>query len=177
MLTRIAAQIRKDLTQFVRDRLALALALILPVVLTALLGSTLSLTVTDVPLVVQDLDQTPWSRRYLDAFRASLTFRVVTLPPATSPEDALRTGRARAVLVTPPPFDRDLRRARPTEAQLLVDATDGNTAQIVREAAGQLTRAFADELGGRSPAAPAIRADLRLWYNPGRQPGKFYGPG
>ena len=86
MLTRIVAQARKDLTQFVRDRLALALALILPVVLTALLGSSISLTVTDVPLVVQDLDQTPWSRRYLDAFRASLTFRLVTLPPATSPE-------------------------------------------------------------------------------------------
>src|SRR5262245_56232246 len=177
MLTRIAAQIRKDLTQFVRDRLALALALILPVVLTALLGSTISLTVTDLPLAVQDLDQTPWSRRYLDAFRASLTFRVLALPTATSPEDALRTGRARAVLVIPPHFERDLQRARPTEAQLLVDATDSNTAQIVRGAAGQVTAAFADELRGASTAVPAIRAELRLWYNPGRQPGKFYGPG
>jgi ABC-2 type transport system permease protein len=177
MPARILAQTRKDLTQFVRDRLALALALILPVVLTALLGSAISLTVTDVPLVVQDLDQTPLSRRYLDAFRASLTFRVVTLPPATSPEDALQAGRARAVLVIPPHFERDLRRARPTEAQLLVDATDGNTAQIVRGAAGQITRAFTEGLGGAAPPPPAIRAELRLWYNPGRQPGKFYGPG
>ena len=177
MLRRIVAQARKDLTQFVRDRLAFAFALILPVVLTALLGSSISLTVTDVPLVVQDLDQTPLSRRYLDAFRASLTFRVVSLPPATSPEAALEAGQARAVLIIPPRFERDLRRGRPTEAQLLVDATDGNTAQIVRGAAGQVTRAFADRLTRSSAAGPAIRADLRLWSNPGRQPGKFYGPG
>ena len=49
--------------------------------------------------------------------------------------------------------------------------------QIVRGAAGQVTRAFADRLTGSSSAGPAIGADLRLWYNPGRQPGKFYGPG
>src|SRR6266704_2595686 len=126
-MRRIIAQARKDLTQLLRDRLALALAAALPVVLTALLGTSISLTVTDVPLVVQDLDQTPLSRRYLDAFRASLTFRGVTLPPATSPEAAIEAGQARAVLIIPPRFERDLRRGRPTEAQLLVDATDGNT--------------------------------------------------
>ena len=70
---RILAQARKDLTQVVRDRLALALALVLPVALTALLGTTISLTVTDIPVVIQDLDQTPLSRQYADAFRNSLT--------------------------------------------------------------------------------------------------------
>src|SRR5262249_50383841 len=131
----------------------------------------------DVPLVVQDLDQTPVSRRYLDAFRASLTFRIVTLPPATAPEAALEAGQARAVLIIPPRFERDLRRGLPAEAQLLVDAPDGNTAQTVRGAAGQVTRAFAAQLSGSASTRPAVRADLRLWYNPGRQPGKFYGPG
>ena len=57
-MQRIIAQARKELTQIVRDRLALALALVLPVGLTALLGTSISLTVTDIPLVVQDLDQT-----------------------------------------------------------------------------------------------------------------------
>src|SRR2546422_6119404 len=83
-MRRIIAQARKELTQLFRDRLALGLALVLPVGLTALLGTSISLTVTDIPIVIQDLDQTPLSRRYADAFRASLTFRVVTLPPATS---------------------------------------------------------------------------------------------
>jgi len=175
-MRRIFAQARKELTQIVRDRLALALALVLPVGLTALLGTSISLTVTDIPIVVQDLDQTPMSRRYIDAFRTSLTFRVVALPPGLSPEGVLTAGRARAALIIRERFGREVERGRPAEAQLLVDATDTNTALIARGAAGQITRAFVLQ---QSPAgaAPAIRTMTRLWFNPGREPRKFYGPG
>jgi ABC-2 type transport system permease protein len=109
-MRRILAQARKDLTQLLRDRLALALAVVLPVVLTALLGTTISLTVTDIPLVVQDLDQTPLSRRYIDAYRSSLTFRIVALPIASSPESAIARGRARGALILPEHFEREIRR-------------------------------------------------------------------
>jgi ABC-2 type transport system permease protein len=175
-MTRILAQARKELTQLVRDRLALALALVLPLALITLLGTSISLTVTDMPLVVHDLDQTPLSRRYADAFRASLTFRVVPLPPSTSPERMLEQGGARAAVVIPEHFAREVLRGRPAEAQLLVDATDSNTAQLVRGGAAQVTRAFARQVGDTGPP-PAIRTATRLWFNPGRDPEKFYGPG
>jgi ABC-2 type transport system permease protein len=173
---RIIAQARKDLTQILRDRLALALALVLPVSLTALLGTSISLTVTDIPIVVQDLDQTPLSRRYADAFRSSLTFHVVALPPATSPEAALAVGQARGALIIPEHFAREIRRGRLAEAQVLVDATDANTALLVRGGAGQVTRAFAQQLGA-VPSSAIVRTATRLWFNPGREPRKFYGPG
>jgi ABC-2 type transport system permease protein len=175
-MRRIIAQARKELTQLVRDRLALALALVLPLALTALMGTSVSLTVTDIPIVIQDLDQTPLSRRYADAFRSSVTFRVVTLPPATSPETVLDRGRARAAVVIPAHFERDIRRGRPAEAQLLVDATDSNTAKLTRGNASQITRAFARDLDGIRPL-PTIRTATRLWFNPGRESRKFYGPG
>jgi ABC-2 type transport system permease protein len=175
-MRRILAQAAKELTQLVRDRLALGLALVLPAALTAMLGTSISLTVTDIPIVIQDLDQTPLSRRYADAFRSSLTFRVVTLPPATAPEAMLYRGRARAALVIPAHFARDIERGRPAEAQLLVDATDGNTALLTRGGAGQVSRAFAEQLAPRR-TPPAIRTATRLWFNPGREPKKFYGPG
>jgi ABC-2 type transport system permease protein len=175
-MSRILAQARKDLTQLLRDRLALALALVLPVALTALLGTAISLTVSDIPIVVQDLDQTPLSRQYVDAFRSSLTFRIVTLPPATSPETMLDVGRARAALVIPAHFARRIRRGQLAEAQLLVDATDTNTALLTRGGATQVTRAFARE-AGPAGAPAAIRTATRLWFNPGREPRKFYGPG
>jgi ABC-2 type transport system permease protein len=174
-MRRIIAQARKEITQLLRDRLALGLALVLPVGLTALMGTSVSLTVTDIPIVVQDFDQTPLSRRYIDAFRTSLTYRVVALPPATSPETMLARGEARAALIVPQYFERELRRRRPVETQLLVDATDGNTAQVIRGTATQVTRAFARETGG--PSAPPIQTATRLWFNPGRVPQKFYGPG
>ena len=175
-MRRILAQARKDLTQIRRDRLALVLALLLPMGLISLLGTAISLSVTDMPIVVQDLDQTPLSRRYVDAFRSSLTFRVVPLPPAASPETALASGRARAALIIPPHFARAVLRGTPAEVQLLVDATDTNTALLARGGAGQVTRAFAEQLGAAAPS-PAVQAAIRLWFNPGREPRKFYGPG
>jgi ABC-2 type transport system permease protein len=175
-MRRIVAQARKDLTQLVRDRLALALALVLPVCLTALLGTSISLTVTDIALVIQDLDQTPLSRQYADAFRSSLTFRIVALPPAASPESALSAGRARGALIIPVHFAREIRRGGVAEAQVLVDATDTNTALLVRGSAGQITRAFVRQLGAPQ-SAPTIRTATRVWFNPGREPRKFYGPG
>jgi len=175
-MRRIIAQARKELTQIRRDRLALALALVLPVMLISLLGTSISLTVTDIPIAIQDLDQTPLSRRYADAFRSSLTFRVMTLPLATAPETLLARGRARAVLIIPERFEREIRRGRPAEAQLLVDATDSNTALLTRGGAGQVTAAFARQLGPPR-ATPAVQTATRLWFNPGREPRKFYGPG
>ncbi|HEU5197942.1 MAG TPA: ABC transporter permease [Methylomirabilota bacterium] len=175
-MRRIVAQTRKELIQLVRDRLALGLVLVLPMGLTALLGTAISLTVTDIPMVIQDQDQTPLSRRYADAFRASLTFRVVTLPPAVTPAAMLDRGAVRAALIIPQHFEREIRRGRSVEAQLLVDATDGNTARLTRGNATQVSRTFAAQLGPGT-SSPLVRTATRLWFNPGREPRKFYGPG
>ena len=175
-MRRILAQARKELTQTRRDRLALALTLVLPLALVAMMGTTVSLTVTDIPIVIQDLDQTPLSRQYADAFRTSLMFRVVTLPPATAPEAMLAGGWIRAAVIIPEHFGREIRRGRPVEAQLLVDATDGNTARLTRGGAGQVTQAFV-RLVAPERARPPIQTATRLWFNPGRESRKFYAPG
>src|SRR5262245_25220563 len=167
-MRRVLAQARKELTQIRRDRLALALTLVLPLALVALMGTTVSLTVTDIPIVVQDFDQSPLSRQYADAFRGSLTFRVVTLPSAAPPESVLSSGHARAAVIIPQHFAREVLRGRPTEAQVLVDATDSNTARLTRGAAAQVTQAFVRQVAP-SLTTPLIQTATRLWFNPGRE--------
>jgi ABC-2 type transport system permease protein len=172
---RIFAQARKELTQVRRDRLTLALALVLPLVQMWLLGEAVSLTVTDLPVVVQDVDGTPASRRYVEAVRASLTFRVVALDAGASPESALDSGEARAAIVIPEHFQRDLERGRGAELQWLLDGTDANTATLMRGNAAAITSAFAEqELRGRG--AVPVRAETRVWFNPGRDSDQYVGP-
>ncbi|HEX8116094.1 MAG TPA: hypothetical protein VF521_02365, partial [Pyrinomonadaceae bacterium] len=65
-MKRIIAQTRKELTQTFRDRLTLVLALVLPLVQMWLIGSAVSLSVKDLRVVVQDMDQTPLSRQYAE---------------------------------------------------------------------------------------------------------------
>ncbi len=173
---RILAQVRKELIQFLRDRLSLALALALPVVLLLLLGRAFSLSVTNIPIVVQDLDGSALSRDLINAFRGSVTFRVVPWLVDRQPEEALSTNTARAALIIPPRFGRDVARGVPSPVQLLVDASDANTAKLVSGYAGQVVQAYNEQTAGAAQAAP-VQAAIRLWYNPGESSPRFYGPG
>ncbi len=173
-MRRIIAQARKEITQVLRDRLTLVLALVLPLALLALMGTAISLSVTDLPIVVQDLDNTAQSRKYIDAFRASLTFRIVEMPVNEQPEQSLLDNQARGAIIIPKDFGSDLERGQNTEVQFLVDASDANTANIMRGTATAVTQSFVKGL--RSTIILPIKADIRLWFNPGRESDKYIAP-
>lgn len=173
-MRRIIPQARKELTQIRRDRFALVLASVLPLVLLALMGTAISLSVTDLPIVVQDLDNTPRSRAYIDAMRASLTFRIVELPIDEDPEGALIGNRAKAALIIPRGFSADLERGAAAEAQFLVDASDANSANIIRAAASRITADFS--AGLRPGGVVPIEARIRLWFNPGAKSSQYIAP-
>jgi ABC-2 type transport system permease protein len=154
--------------------LALALALGLPLFLVLLLSNAIALTVTGLPMVVQDFDTSTQSREFIDAYRASLSFHVISWPTDRSAEEALSSDTAKAVLIIPKHFGRELLRNRAPDVQVLVDATDANTAKLMQGYSMQITRAFAQRGGG---AIPLVGAQTRLWYNPGRESRKFYAPG
>jgi ABC-2 type transport system permease protein len=173
-MRRILAQSRKELIQIIRDWRTLALALVLPLVLLILMSTALSLTPDRLPIIVQDLDASPASRAFIDAFRASITFHVIAWPTDRQPEQAFASNDAHAALIVPRHFGRDMARGANTPVQLLIDASDANTAQLMAGYSQEIARAF-DEL--RSPRAQPVQAAIRLWYNPGRSSKKFFGPG
>jgi drug efflux transport system permease protein len=173
-MRRIYAQTRKELTQIIRDWRTLALALVLPLALLLLMSTAISLTASHLPIIVQDLDDSPASRAFVDAFRASITFHVVAWPTDRQPETALMSNVARAALIIPEHFGRDIARGFDSPVQLLIDASDANTAKLIAGYAQQITRAARQMTG--SPAQP-VQAAIRLWYNPGRSSKKFFGPG
>src|SRR6266446_5410623 len=159
-MKRVLAQVKKELMQLSRDKLTLALALVLPVLLVLLLSNATSLTVKDIPVAVQDLDKTPSSRQYVEAVGASLSFKVSALPPDMSPERALDQNLARASLVIPPQFERNLKLGQNAELQWLIDGNDANTANVLRGKAKAITQSFNAQV---RPAAPhqAINPDSR----------------
>ncbi len=174
-MRRILAQTRKELTQILRDKMAIGLALLLPLMQLILMGSAISLTIENLPIAVQDLDDSGLSRQFVDAFRASNTFYVVSYPIDRQPESAFTSNLARAALIIPEHFGRDIARGVSSPVQMLIDASDSNTAKLVAGYAGEITRAWNANNGG-GQVAP-VEAAMRFWYNPGRSSKKFYGPG
>jgi ABC-2 type transport system permease protein len=166
---------RKELAQIVRDWRTLALALALPTVLLVLMSSALSLTVNELPIAVQDFDGSPASNEFIDAFRASITLKVVPWPVDKTAEEALASNAARAVLIIPSHFGRDMARGVNAPVQFLVDASDSNTAKLVSAYAGEITISY-NRQGSGTQAGP-IQTAIRLWFNPGLSSEKFFGPG
>ena len=103
-MRRILEQTRKELIQVIRDKRAMLMALGLPAMLLVLMPQSISLTVDDLPIVVQDLDDSTASRQFIDAFRASITFRVISWPVDEPPERAFKANAARAALIIPKNF-------------------------------------------------------------------------
>jgi ABC-2 type transport system permease protein len=175
-MRRVVAQARKELTQICRDWRTLVLALVLPLVLLLLMSVSLSLTVNNLPVIVQDFDDSSASRDFVDAIRASVSLNVVSWPIDRSPEEALSSNAARAVLIIPPHFEKDMARGVNSPVQLLLDASDANTARLTAGYANEITRAYNQRIAG-TQGITLVQTAIRLWYNPGLSSKKFYGPG
>ena len=174
-MRRILAQVGKELTQLIRDKMALGLALVLPVTQLILMGSAISLTVNNLPIAVQDLDDSPASRSLVEAFRHSNTFHIVPFAVDRQPEAAFTSNLARGALIIPEHFGHDIARGLSSSVQMLIDGSDSNTARLVSGYAAEVAAAWNRDHGG-GQAAP-VQAAIRFWYNPGRSSKKFYGPG
>jgi len=175
-MQRIMAQIRKELIQILRDRLALALILILPVAILLLLGSSIALTVSHLPIIVQDFDNSSFSRALIDAFRGSDSLYVVSWPTDRQPEQAFLANKARAALIIPRHFSRDVLRRQTAPVQFLVDGADSNTASLISGYATSIVGAY-NTIHSNAARPQPIEAQIRLWYNPGLSSKKYSGPG
>jgi ABC-2 type transport system permease protein len=176
-MKRILAMAGKEWKQFRRDRLTMTLAVALPMVLMTLYGTALTSNVRDLPLAVDDLDQSVLSRRYIAAYAATNKFRIARVPEGATHEDALEAGTVRAVLRIPSDFGRDYERGVPPQVQLLVDGTDTNAAVLLRGIATSVAQSFGREESLAGSVSPPVTLETRHWYNPGLSDAKFFGTG
>ncbi len=173
-MNRIRSQCVKELAQFRRDRLTLALAFVLPFMTLLIFGFAIRLEAKDIPLLVQDWDQTVLSQTYRDRLFATNLFTPVTWQG--NPEEALDNSRARAVVVIPPEFSREIKANKPSEIQVVVDGTDANNARVIRNSIKATTQSFLQS-ENLVPETVPIATATRLWFNPGRQESLYIVPG
>ena len=176
-MKKVLAQAWKEFMLFRRDKLLILLAVLMPIVLMLLAGITGTLRLRNVGLLVYDYDNTPLSRTYLETYGAALTFRMERRRPEESPERALASWRGRAALIIPLNFERDFRRGAEPTVQLLIDATDSNSATALGNYAESLNTAFALNHGISQPQATRVNLQQRLWYNPGLSDRVYFGTG
>jgi ABC-2 type transport system permease protein len=176
-MKRVLSQCIKELNQFRRDRLTVALAFILPLAVLLIYGYAIRLEAKNIPLSVQDFDNSFLSRTYVERLFATNQF-IPTPLDSTDPTAALDRGAAKATVVIPPNFSQRIKAHKPVTVQALVDGTDVNNARIIQNSLRATTQFFLRSSGlvpeeRRSP----ITAQVRLWFNPGREESLYIVPG
>jgi len=165
MMGRMAALLRKETTQFLRDRVMLFLVLYLHTVEVIMCAVALSFDVKDLPTALVDYDRSSASRLLAERLRSSAYF---SIDYAASNEKELAPlldrGDAVAAMVIPPGFSRQLAQGKPTTVQLLLDGSNSNTASVAQGYARRIVQDYALE---RLPGAraPPVEYRPRVWYN------------
>lgn len=169
---RVWAQCTKELSQFRRDKLTVALAFFLPIATLLIFGYAIRLETKDIPLAVIDYSHTPLSRAFKERFFATNQFQ----PTTDNQLDAVDQGKAKAIVVIPPNFEREVKANRPVVVQVLVDGTDTNNARVIKNSIQNTTNFFRTTNGLQSKTS-LIQPRIRIWFNPGRKEAFYIVPG
>ena len=129
-LERLHAMVRKEFVQMRRDPATLRLMLAVPVMQLLIFGFAIRTDVRHLPTVVFDQSRTQQSREFVQRLTSTDNFvvrrQVLSYAEAIEAVDA---GEARAAVVLPPDYARNLKRGQTARVQVLVDASDPAASQ------------------------------------------------
>lgn len=186
-MNRLLALAKKELLQLKRDRMTLAMMIMLPVVQMLLFGWAINTDVRHIPTVVFDQDRSAQSRDLARRMEATGYYDIVAHVDGYGEiSRALRSGQARAALVVAPGYGSDVAIGRRANVQLVVDGSDPQTvgsatttaATLVAERSAALQVVRLNQRGiPTGSSAGGIGLDATVWYNPESRTAVYIVPG
>jgi ABC-2 type transport system permease protein len=187
MLARLKQMLIKEFIQVFRDKRARFLLFVTPIIQMLIFGYAATFEVHHVATVVLDLDHSQESRDVISRFTSSPYFDVQhQLTDSRQIEDLIDRGKATVALQINPGFAENLRKGQTAPLQVIVDATNSNTALIASGYINQIAIGFAkdyqqDRINRISPQLteriPSVELEQRPWYNPDLRSRWFFVPG
>jgi ABC-2 type transport system permease protein len=183
---RLMAMARKEVIQILRDSRSLFIVVIMPITLMLLFGYGVSLDIKHTPVCALDREGSQQSQDLLKRFQASEYFDIVEVVPGyPALLEALDSGRCRLGVVVPHDFSRQLAAGGRTAVQVLVDATDDNTANVIFGYTEAVIAGYASEvrlewLGrrtGQTRTLAPLTVEARTWFNEELESKAFIVPG
>jgi len=188
----LGAMLRKEFCHLRRERSTLFFILLIPVVQLLIFGYAIQTQIEHIPTVFYDLDGRQASRRLIESFLNTRTFRLAGRAlDDESFQRMLTSGRAKVGVRIPPDYSERILRGQQVQVQVLINGSDSQVASAVLNAANllgltrsiQIAKTFAESLQVAAARDPAGHANLplevrpRLLYNPDLKSSHFFVPG
>jgi ABC-2 type transport system permease protein len=178
--------VRKEWLHIIRDPRTLALVIVMPVMMLALLGYAVAKDVEDLPLAVADLSHTDASRALVEKFSVS-GFFLVTHSAQSEAEilDLLDAGTIKAGIYIPEDFGRRISTGGSGTVQFYIDGSNPTVAQTAQLAVETISQATSQDIlikrlersGTGMTISLPIDARIRYLYNPDMRRMNFMIPG
>jgi ABC-2 type transport system permease protein len=176
MFGRLKQMLIKELIQVVRDKRTRFILIGPPIIQMLVFGYAATFEIRNVSAVIVDFDHSQESRELISRFTSSPYFNVKQqLSDAGQAHDFIDQGKATLALEIDAGFAQKLRKGETAPLQVIVDATNSNTALIASSYVSQIALGFAQQtqqqrIGQIAPQLqeqiPSIRLEQRPWYNP-----------
>jgi len=187
MLARLKQMLIKEFIQVFRDKRTRFVLLGPPIIQMLVFGYAATFEIYHVPTAVLDLDHSQESRELISRFTSSLYFDVQhQLTDYRQVGDLIDRGDVTVALRINAGFAQNLRKGQTAPVQVIVDATNSNTALIASGYINQIALGFAkdyqqDRIQRISPQMisimPSVELEQRPWYNPDLRSRWFFVPG
>jgi drug efflux transport system permease protein len=187
MLARLKQMLIKEFIQVLRDGRTRFLLFGPPIIQMLIFGYAATFEIRHVATVVLDLDHSQESRELVSRFTSSPYFDVQRqLTDSRQVGDVIDRGEATVALQINAGFAQNLRKGQTAPLQVIVDATNSNTALIASSYINQIALGFAqsyqkDRINRISPQLsgriPSVQLQQRPWYNPDLRSRWFFIPG
>ncbi len=187
MLARLKQMLIKEFIQVFRDKRTRFILIGPPIIQMMVFGYAANYEIRHVPTVVLDLDHSQESRELVSRFTSSPYFDVQRqLTDSRQLGDLIEQGKATIGLEIHAGFAQQLRKGQTAPLQVIVDATNSNTALIASGYISQIALGFAqdyqrDRIYRIAPqlmeVMPSVQLEPRPWYNPELRSRWFFVPG
>ena len=187
MLARLKQMLIKEFIQVFRDKRTRFVLFGPPIIQMLVFGYAATFEIHHVPTVVLDLDHSQESRELISRFSSSPYFDVQRqLTDYRQIGDLIDQGKATVGLEINAGFAQNLRKGQTAPLQVIVDATNSNTALIASGYITQIALGFAqdyqrDRIYRIAPQMiekmPSVQLEQRPWYNPDLRSRWFFVPG
>jgi len=187
MFGRLKQMLIKEFIQVLRDKRTRVILIVPPILQMLIFGYAATYEIRHVPTVVLDQDHSQESRDLISRFTSSPYFTVEQqLTDSRQIRDQIDSGDATVGLEIDAGFAEKLRSGQTAPLQVIVDATNSNTALIASSYVTQIALGFAqdaqqDRIDRIAPQLvtqmPSVVLDQRPWYNPNLSSRWFFVPG
>jgi ABC-2 type transport system permease protein len=187
MFARLKQMLIKEFIQVLRDKRTRVILIVPPILQMLIFGYAATYEIHHVPTVVLDLDNSQQSRDLISRFTSSPYFNVgQRVADSRQIHDQIDSGEATVGLEIDSGFAQKLEKGETAPLEVIVDATNSNTALIASAYVTQIALGFAAEaqqdhidriapqLAGQSPS---VVLEQRPWYNPDLSSRWFFVPG